>query len=60
MPPPPPPPPPGMPAFKAGAPSSGGDGRNLLLQSIRTGAKLKKVTQINDRSAPLVSGEFSN
>ena len=70
MPPPPPPPgPPPPPAFKqqniksTPAPSLGGgsgDGRNLLLDSIRQGKTLKK-TVVNDRSAPLVSasGKFT-
>ncbi|XP_069194469.1 LOW QUALITY PROTEIN: WAS/WASL-interacting protein family member 1 [Procambarus clarkii] len=60
MPPPPPPPAPGglqrrgphappQPVPKA----AGGDDRNALLSSIRTGAKLKK-TVTNDRSAPII------
>ncbi|XP_046390535.1 WAS/WASL-interacting protein family member 1-like isoform X2 [Ischnura elegans] len=62
LPPPPPPGPPPPPSFslnskEAPKPSGGGpDGRDLLLHSIRQGAKLKK-TVTNDRSAPLVSGK---
>lgn len=61
-PPPGPPPPPAPPAF-GGAPIGGApdpNGRNLLLQSIRQGARLKKTTVVNDRSSPLVAGKFSN
>lgn len=58
-PPPPGPPPPPAPQFGGGGPpinsSSSGDGRNLLLQSIRQGTKLKKAVT-NDRSAPTVAG----
>ncbi|CAI9634000.1 unnamed protein product [Alternaria burnsii] len=68
MPPPPPPPPPppgmgrgagrGMPpppgkAPGAKAPASGA-GRGALLGDIAKGARLKKVTVVNDRSAPIV------
>jgi hypothetical protein len=61
MPFPPPPPPPGPPAptFGSAAPqtmNSDGDGRNLLLQSIRQGTTLKK-TVTNDRSLPAI-GKF--
>ncbi|XP_028453530.1 LOW QUALITY PROTEIN: WAS/WASL-interacting protein family member 3 [Perca flavescens] len=58
--PPPPPPPPNAalpkcpsepPKFKSGG---GGGGRNALLADIQKGARLKKVTQVNDRSAPAV------
>ncbi|ODN01169.1 hypothetical protein Ocin01_05516 [Orchesella cincta] len=63
-PPPGPPPPPAPPSFAA-PPVGGGapdpNGRNLLLQSIRQGAKLKKAPVVNDRSTPLVSGaEYVN
>ncbi|XP_030597265.1 WAS/WASL-interacting protein family member 3 [Archocentrus centrarchus] len=33
----------------------GGGGRNALLADIQKGTKLRKVTQVNDRSAPVVS-----
>ncbi|XP_053718369.1 WAS/WASL-interacting protein family member 3 [Synchiropus splendidus] len=52
-PPPPPPPaqsPPEPPHFQLG----GGGGRNALLADIQKGTRLKKVTQVNDRSAPVV------
>lgn len=52
-PPPGPPPPPMMPAPSA-APS--GQERNLLLQSIRQGAKLKKAVTV-DKSGPLIAGK---
>ncbi|XP_071445968.1 WAS/WASL-interacting protein family member 2-like isoform X2 [Hetaerina americana] len=61
-PPPPPPGPPPTPSFglnaKECSKSSGGDlqGRDLLLQSIRQGARLKKAVT-NDRSSPLISGK---
>lgn len=60
-PPPGPPPPPAPPAFELKSPSGGGgasdpNGRNLLLQSIRQGARLKKAPVVNDRSSPLVAG----
>ena len=32
---------------------------NALLSQIRQGTKLKKTTQINDRSAPIVTGRHS-
>ncbi|KAF2002798.1 hypothetical protein P154DRAFT_532679 [Amniculicola lignicola CBS 123094] len=50
-----PPPPPPMPGMRApgGAPKAGA-GRGALLGDITKGARLKKVTQINDRSAPIV------
>ncbi|XP_028317099.1 WAS/WASL-interacting protein family member 3 [Gouania willdenowi] len=68
VPPPPPPPPPGPPPppppsvllpqcpseppkFQSGA--AGGGGRNALLADIQKGTKLKKVNQVDDRSAPL-------
>ncbi|KAF6209925.1 hypothetical protein GE061_015679 [Apolygus lucorum] len=56
---PPPPPPPGPPPPPMGGPPLGGPpaadpkGRNLLLQDIRSGTKLKK-TVTKDRSAPLI------
>ncbi|XP_034748658.1 WAS/WASL-interacting protein family member 3 [Etheostoma cragini] len=58
--PPPPPPPPNAalpkcpsepPKLKSGG---GGGGRNALLADIQKGARLKKVTQVSDRSAPAV------
>jgi hypothetical protein len=63
MPFPPPPPPPGPPAptFGSGGPQtshSDGEGRNILLQSIRQGTTLKK-TVTNDRSSPVI-GKFSS
>ncbi|XP_077600036.1 WAS/WASL-interacting protein family member 3 [Stigmatopora nigra] len=67
--PPPPPPPPATaapPLFAVEPPKSGGGGRSALLAEIHKGAKLKKVTQINDRSAPVVdkpkvtSGDVAN
>lgn len=55
--PPPPPPPPGFnqPCLSS-TKSSGPDGRNLLLESIRQGKPLKK-TLTNDRSTP-ATGNF--
>lgn len=35
-------------------------GRGALLQDICKGTKLKKVTQINDRSAPILESEYSS
>ncbi|XP_036372161.1 WAS/WASL-interacting protein family member 3 [Megalops cyprinoides] len=63
-PPPPPAPPPPPPPSSAGPqvarsdppklqPVEGG-GRNALLADIQRGARLRKVTQVNDRSAPLI------
>lgn len=52
MPAPPPPPPPG---FSLTNSTSGDQGRNQLLQSIRSGKTLKK-TVTNDKSAPAISG----
>ncbi|KAJ4367541.1 hypothetical protein N0V83_007124 [Neocucurbitaria cava] len=50
-----PPPPPPMPGMKApGAKPPSGAGRGALLSDIGKGAKLKKVTVVNDRSAPIV------
>ena len=56
FPPPPPPPGPPTPIFGNGAPQTvhaAGDGRSLLMQSIRQGATLKK-TITNDRSSPVI------
>jgi hypothetical protein len=56
FPPPPPPPGPPTPIFGNGGPQtvrSAGDGRGLLMQSIRQGAALKK-TVTNDRSSPMI------
>lgn len=56
FPPPPPPPGPPTPVFGDGAPQtmrSAGDGRGLLMQSIRHGTTLKK-TVTNDRSSPVI------
>lgn len=67
MPPPPPPPPP------ANLPNKNVNNNNVqklkksknepkdvnaLLSQIRQGTKLKKATQVNDRSAPIVAGKF--
>ncbi|XP_023142882.2 WAS/WASL-interacting protein family member 3 isoform X2 [Amphiprion ocellaris] len=74
VPPPPPPPPPAAPPppppsavlpqcpleplkLQAGG---GGGGRNALLADIQKGAKLRKVTQVNDRSAPVVDKPKTN
>ncbi|KAM4539619.1 uncharacterized protein wipf3 isoform 1-T2 [Odontesthes bonariensis] len=73
-PPPPPPPPPGpppppppstaLPQCPSEPPklqsSAGGGGRNALLADIQKGAKLKKVAQVNDRSAPVVDKTKAN
>lgn len=61
MPFPPPPPPPGPPAptFGRGGPQTlhaDGEGRNILLDSIRQGTTLKK-TVTHDRSSPMI-GKF--
>uniref|UniRef100_A0A669E5T9 WAS/WASL interacting protein family member 3 n=1 Tax=Oreochromis niloticus TaxID=8128 RepID=A0A669E5T9_ORENI len=53
-PPPPPPPSAALPQFSGG----GGGGRNALLADIQKGTKLKKVTQVNDRSAPVVNSRL--
>ena len=67
MPPPPPPPAPGRlgprapppPRLSAGkAGGGGGNERNALLADIRGGARLKKAVT-NDRSAPVIDGEYS-
>ncbi|KAE8596613.1 hypothetical protein XENTR_v10016178 [Xenopus tropicalis] len=58
--PPPPPPPPSFSKGQAATPKlNQGDsgGRSALLSDIHKGARLKKVTQINDRSAPQIDGE---
>ncbi|KAM9838841.1 WAS/WASL-interacting protein family member 3 [Aulostomus maculatus] len=58
--PPPPPPPPStaLPQCPAEPPKlqsgGGGGGRNALLADIQKGTRLRKVTQVNDRSAPVV------
>ena len=63
MPPPPPPPPPPAPGPPPPPASSGKKGgsappdRNQLLNQIHGGLKLKKAVT-NDRSSPLVGGEF--
>lgn len=63
FPPPPPPPGPATPIFGNGPAQtvhSAGDGRGLLMQSIRQGTALKK-TVTNDRSSPLIGKlKFSN
>ncbi|ETE64850.1 Cell division control protein 6-like protein, partial [Ophiophagus hannah] len=56
-PPPGPPPPPTLSQANTEAPKLSRDeqrGRNALLQDICKGAQLKKVTQVNDRSAPIL------
>ncbi|KAF2266925.1 hypothetical protein CC78DRAFT_542199 [Lojkania enalia] len=51
-----PPPPPPMPGIKApGSKPPSGAGRGALLSDINKGTRLKKVTQVNDRSAPQLS-----
>ncbi|CAI9545290.1 unnamed protein product, partial [Staurois parvus] len=51
-------------APKAGAPKAGASlesgGRNALLADIHKGARLKKVTEVNDRSAPVIDGAKKN
>lgn len=42
-------------AKSKGSGGGGGADRSALLSDIRGGARLKKVTAINDRSAPIVS-----
>uniref|UniRef100_A0A3Q4GJL0 WAS/WASL-interacting protein family member 3-like n=1 Tax=Neolamprologus brichardi TaxID=32507 RepID=A0A3Q4GJL0_NEOBR len=71
VPPPPPPPPPAAPPPppppsacpldppKVQFSGGGGGGRNALLADIQKGTKLKKVTQVNDRSAPVVNRDLS-
>ncbi|XP_053190598.1 WAS/WASL-interacting protein family member 3 [Scomber japonicus] len=56
-PPPPPPPSTALPQCPLDPPKQsggGGGGRNALLADIQKGARLKKVTHVNDRSAPAV------
>ncbi|XP_069554863.1 WAS/WASL-interacting protein family member 3 [Brachyistius frenatus] len=57
-PPPPPPPSAALPQCPLEPPKlqsgGGGGGRNALLADIQRGAKLRKVTQVNDRSGPVV------
>ncbi|KAH7130711.1 hypothetical protein B0J11DRAFT_259632 [Dendryphion nanum] len=49
------PPPPPAPVLGKGAPKpKAGAGRGALLSDISKGARLKKVAQVNDRSAPIV------
>ncbi|XP_041823255.1 WAS/WASL-interacting protein family member 3 isoform X2 [Melanotaenia boesemani] len=64
IPPPPPPPSAGLPQCPSEPPKfqsgGGGGGRNALLADIQKGAKLKKVTQVNDRSAPVVDKPKAN
>ncbi|KAM3928543.1 WAS/WASL-interacting protein family member 3 [Leptodactylus fuscus] len=62
-----PPAPPPPPAFSQGrsAPklkqeTGGGGGRSALLADIHKGARLKKVAEINDRSAPVIEGAKKN
>ncbi|KAM5157810.1 WAS/WASL-interacting protein family member 3 [Mantella aurantiaca] len=69
-PPPPPAPPPGGPPAppppfsqgRSGAPTPRQEsgGRSALLQDIHKGARLKKVTEVNDRSAPVLDGVKKN
>ncbi|KAG9555087.1 hypothetical protein KCU79_g11031, partial [Aureobasidium melanogenum] len=54
-PPPPPPPPPG--GLPSRPPAAAAKGRGALLGDITKGTKLKKVTQVNDRSAPILGNE---
>ena len=55
--PPPPPGPPPPPAFSSLVDSKDTKGRDMLLQSIRKGTKLKK-TVTNDKSAPIVQRKY--
>ncbi|XP_072009799.1 WAS/WASL-interacting protein family member 3 isoform X2 [Engystomops pustulosus] len=64
-PPPPPPPPAAFSQARSAAPKlketgGGGAGRNALLADIHKGARLKKVTEVNDRSAPVIEGAKKN
>ncbi|XP_029369567.1 WAS/WASL-interacting protein family member 3 [Echeneis naucrates] len=63
-PPPPPPPCAALPQCPSEAPklqsSAGGGGRNALLADIQRGTRLRKVTQVNDRSAPVVDKPIAN
>ena len=45
------------PKLKPSAGGGGGEGRNALLADIQKGSRLKKVTQINDRSGPFVDSK---
>ncbi|XP_075683361.1 WAS/WASL-interacting protein family member 3 [Rhinoderma darwinii] len=62
-----PPAPPPPPAFSQGrsAPpklkqETGGGGRSALLSDIHKGARLKKVTEVNDRSSPIIENAKKN
>ncbi|OQO05110.1 hypothetical protein B0A48_08130 [Cryoendolithus antarcticus] len=57
-PPPPPPPPPG--GLPARPPAQEAKGRGALLGDITKGARLKKVGQINDRSAPIIDAKVTS
>ncbi|XP_054914873.1 WAS/WASL-interacting protein family member 3 isoform X2 [Poeciliopsis prolifica] len=57
---PPPPPSAALPQCPLELQSGGGGGRNALLADIQKGAKLRKVTQVNDRSAPSVDKSKTN
>ncbi|KAM6899304.1 LOW QUALITY PROTEIN: uncharacterized protein FYW49_017400 [Xenentodon cancila] len=62
-PPPPPPPTTALPQCPLEPPkvqSGGGGGRNALLADIQKGTRLRKVTQVNDRSAPIVNKPKAN
>ncbi|XP_057326458.1 WAS/WASL-interacting protein family member 3-like isoform X1 [Microplitis mediator] len=53
------PPPPPPPTFNIASAAGGDQGRNLLLQSIRSGKTLKKTVTV-DKSAPCISGKVKN
>ncbi|KAM8967089.1 WAS/WASL-interacting protein family member 3 [Pelodytes ibericus] len=59
---PPPPPPPAFSQGRAGPgkPTGGTGGRSALLADIHKGARLKKVAQVNDRSAPQIENSKTN
>uniref|UniRef100_A0A8C3AL28 WAS/WASL interacting protein family member 3 n=1 Tax=Cyclopterus lumpus TaxID=8103 RepID=A0A8C3AL28_CYCLU len=57
---PPPPPPPSACPSESLKLQSGGGGRNALLADIQKGARLKKVAQVNDRSAPALDNPSSS
>ncbi|XP_077124956.1 WAS/WASL-interacting protein family member 3 isoform X2 [Ranitomeya variabilis] len=65
-PPPPAPPPPLASSQGRSAPpklkqeTGGGGGRSALLSDIQKGARLKKVTEVNDRSAPVIENAKKN